>query len=234
MHQKDSQMTHKTDSNIPALTLPDPCLCLVTDRRVGDESTLVHRVADAVKGGVNLVQLREKDLHGAQLLDLASRLRDAIGDGALLVVNERVDVAAALPSDGVQLGEDAVPVPAARRILGPEMLIGRSVHSVDGARQAVVDGADFLLVGTMFASRSHPGEEPAGPGLLAQIVAHHSLPAIGIGGITANNCHQVMAAGASGVAVITGILADPNPCNAAKRLKESMLAASPKQKVSQL
>jgi len=208
-----------------ALALPDPCLCLVTDRRVGDEATLVERVADAVKGGVDLVQLREKDLHGAQLLELSCRLRDALGGRALLVVNERVDVAAALPSDGVQLGEDAVPVPAARRILGPEMLIGRSVHSVDGARQAVDDGADFLVVGTMFASRSHPGEEPSGPELLAQVVSRCSLPAIGIGGITADNCHQIMAAGASGVAVITGILADPNPCGAAGKLKEAMLAA---------
>ena len=207
------------------LSLPHPCLCLVTDRQLCGESALVERVAHAVKGGVDLVQLREKDLHGAQLLDLATRLRHAIGDRALLVVNERVDVAAALPADGVQLGEDAVPVPAARRILGPDMLIGRSVHSVDGAGQAVRDGADFLLVGTMFASRSHPGEEPAGPGLLARIAARYSLPAIGIGGITADNCHQVMEAGASGVAVITGILASPDPCSAAQRLKEAIQAA---------
>ena len=117
-----------------AIVLPNPCLCLVTDRHVGDESTLVERVAQAVAGGVDLVQLREKDLHGAQLLDLAQRLRRAIDDRALLVINERVDVAATLPADGAQLGEDAVPVPAARRILGPDLLIGRSVHSVAGAK----------------------------------------------------------------------------------------------------
>ena len=208
--------------------LPDPCLCLVTDRRVGDESTLVERVAQAVAGGVDLVQLREKDLHGAQLLDLANRLRQAIGDRALLVVNERVDVAVALPADGAQLGEDAIPVPAARRILGPDMLIGRSVHSVEGAEQAVVDGADFLVVGTMFASRSHPGEEPAGPQLLRQIVERCSLPAIGIGGITSENCNQVIEAGAMGVAVITGILAAPDPGDAARRLKEAIVAAREK------
>ena len=139
-----------------AILLPDPCLCLVTDRHVGDESTLVERVAEAVAGGVDLVQLREKDLHGAQLLDLAQRVRRAIGDRALLVINERIDVATALPADGAQLGEDAIPVPAARRILGSDMLIGRSVHSVEGAKQALQDGADFLVVGTMFPSRSPP------------------------------------------------------------------------------
>ena len=205
--------------------LPNPCLCLVTDRTVGDESTLVARVAEAVSGGVDLVQLREKDLHGAQQLDLAQRLREAIGDRALLVINERVDVAAALPADGVQLGEDAVPVVAARRILGPDMVIGRSVHSVEGARQAVEDGADFLVVGTMFASRSHPGETPAGPDLLRRITAECPLPSIGIGGITAVNCGEIIEAGASGVAVITGILADPHPCEAARKLKEAILAA---------
>ena len=197
----------------------------MTDRTLGHEGTLVARVAEAVAGGVDLVQLREKDLHGAQQLDLARRLREAIGEQALLVINERVDVAAALPADGVQLGEDAVPVSAARRILGPDMVIGRSVHSVEGAKQAVRDGADFLVVGTMFASRSHPGEEPAGPDLLRRIVSECALPSIGIGGITTENCGQIIGAGASGVAVITGILADPRPGEAARRLKEAMLAA---------
>lgn len=209
--------------------LPDPCLCLVTDRRVGDAATLVSRVAAAVAGGVDLVQLREKDLHGAQLLELAAALRDAIGEAALLLVNERVDVAAALPADGVQLGEDAIPVPAARQILGPESLIGRSVHSVAGAEQAVVDGADFLVVGTMYASRSHPGEEPAGPELVRRIAPRCALPSIGIGGITADNAQEVIRAGARGVAVITGILADPKPGEAARRLKEAMLTARSRQ-----
>lgn len=209
---------------MPAV-LPDPCLCLVTDRRVGDEATLVTRVAQAVSGGVDLVQLREKDLPGAQLLELAAALREALGDAALLVVNERVDVAAALPADGVQLGEDALPAPAARRLLGPDALIGRSVHSVAGAEQAAKDGADFLVVGTMYASPSHPGEAPAGPGLVRAIAQTGQLPIIGIGGITAANCGEVIAAGARGVAVITGILADPDPGAAARRIKEAMQAA---------
>lgn len=203
--------------------LPDPCLCLVTDRRVGAEAALVSRVAAAVAGGVDLVQLREKDLPGGRLLTLAAALRDAIGGAALLVVNERVDVAAALPAGGVQLGEEAMPVSAARQILGADALIGRSVHSATGAVAAAEAGADFLVAGTMYASRSHPGEEPAGPELIRRIVAQVDLPVVGIGGIDVDNAPAVLAAGAVGVAVITGILAAPRPGEAARRLKDAIL-----------
>lgn len=205
--------------------LPYPCLCLVTDRRVGDAETLPERVAAAVAGGVDLVQLREKDLPGGQLLQLATALEERIGGRAWLMVNERVDVAAALPAAGVQLGEDALPVAAARRLLGPDALLGRSVHSLEGDRQAAAAGADFLIAGTMYASRSHPGETPAGPELIRQIAAVADIPVIGIGGITADNVGAVMQAGAAGAAVITDILAAPDPEQAAARLKAAMRAA---------
>jgi thiamine-phosphate pyrophosphorylase len=174
-----------------------------------------------------MLQLREKDLPGGRLLELAEALKKAIGDSALLVVNERVDVAAAVAADGVQLGEEALPVAVARDILGPEALIGRSVHSLEGAVRAAQQGADFLVVGTIYATRSHPGEEPAGPDLIRRIAAACSVPLIGIGGINASNMSEVMQAGASGAAVITSILAAPDPQLAAWELKQAMLAARP-------
>ena len=170
------------------------------------------------------MQLREKDLPGLRLLELAKSLKDAIHGSALLVINERVDVAAAVDADGVQLGEEALPVGAAREILGPDKLIGRSVHLVKGADQAVADGAHFLVVGTMFATGSHIGEEPAGPGLIRRIAPGRPVPLIGIGGINPSNLGQVMRAGADGVAVITSILASPDPRDAAQRLKEAMFS----------
>jgi thiamine-phosphate pyrophosphorylase len=210
------------------LRLPQPCLCLVTDLGVllpQKDAELVSRVAEAVAGGVDLVQLREKDLRGGKLLELAQELKRAIAGRALLVINERADVAAACNAAGVQLGEEALPVAAARHILGPGALIGRSVHSQAGAEQAVAQGADFLIAGTMYATSSHPGLPPAGPELVRRIARTCPIPIIGIGGIHAGNAAQVMRAGASGVAVITSILAVPQPGEAARRLKQVLVEA---------
>lgn len=206
--------------------LPDPCLCLVTDRRVCPPHELPDRVASAVDGGVDIVQLRDKEMPGGQLLDLANRLREAIANRALLLINERADVAMAARADGVQLGEAALHTGAVRNIMGDAAAIGRSVHSVRGACLAAESGADFLLVGTMFASNSHPGEEPSGPELIARIAsAGVGIPLLGIGGITERNVAQVISAGARGVAVITSVLAHDEPRVAAQRLKNSMADA---------
>ena len=207
-------------------TLPLPVVMLVTDRHARGERNLEEIVAAAVDGGVNVVQLREKDLPGAELYHLAARLREAVGTRALLLVNERIDVALAAGADGVQLGADGIPCEVARGLL-PDKLIGRSVHDTARAAEAVAQGADLLLVGTMFASRSHPGTPPNGPTLLRKIMSMTPAPLIGIGGITASNAAQVIGAGASGVAVISEIVAALDPREAAARLVAAVHEAWP-------
>ncbi len=187
--------------------------------------SLLERVVQAVQGGVNLVQLRDKTLPAGRLLELAVPLLEVMDGKAKLIVNDRADVARAAGADGVQLGEEGLPVAAARRSLGEGLLIGRSVHSLSSALTAEADGADFLLVGTMYASRSHPGEPPAGPGLMRDISEQCRLPLIGIGGITPENADEIIQAGASGVAVITNILAASDPRSAAEKMKEILLAS---------
>jgi len=183
-----------------------------------------------VDGGVDIVQLRDKEMPGAALLELAEQLRRVVAGRALLLINERADVAMAAGVDGVQLGEAALPTGAVRAIMGEASVIGRSVHSVSGACEAAESGADFLLVGTMFASNSHPGEEPSGPGLLSRIAsAGVTIPMLGIGGINERNAGEVISAGAHGVAVITSILAHDDPSAPAERIKNSMVdAVAPK------
>jgi len=207
--------------------LPRPCLCLVTDRSaVGDDTKeMVQRVTQAVLGGVDLVQVREKDLPAGELLQLTQSLLESVEGRAKLIVNDRADIALVARAHGVQLGEEGLPVAAARESIGNGGLIGRSVHSVGAATQAQDDGADFLIVGTMFASRSHPGETPTGPKLMQEISSKCKLPLIGIGGIIPENASEVIQAGASGVAVISHILAASDPRAAASELKEAICEA---------
>ena len=207
--------------------LPFPALCLVTDRRLfgGDCDELVERVRRAVDGGVNMVQLREKDMPGGPLLELAHRVRDVTLGRALFIVNERVDVALASAAEGVQLGEDAMPVEETRR-LATGILIGRSVHDPQGAAEAERAGADFLIAGTIYSSRSHEAGATAGPQLIRDIEAESRLPILGIGGVTSENVGEVMNARASGVAVISAVLAADSPEKAARKLMTAIEKAA--------
>ena len=211
--------------DLPKIDIPSPCLCLVTNRQLIGCEEMLGAIKESVRGGVNMVQLREKDLPGRRLADLASRLSEVISSQTLLIINERIDVAAITESHGVQLGEEGLSTDAARAILGRDVLVGRSVHSVEGAKVAEKEGADFLLAGTMFPSSTHPGEEVAGPRLVTSITSECSLPIIAIGGINESNVASVIEAGAQGVAVISGILKSSDPNLTARNLMDNMLAA---------
>ena len=205
--------------------LPCPCLCLVTDRRWCTDASLEAKVARALEGGVDLVQLREKDpqrpLSSRGFLDLARLLRHLTRGKALFVVNDRVDIALACDADGVHLGEASIPVDVARRLMGKDRLVGRSVHSVEGAKAAEEEGADYLIVGTVFETPSHPGKVSEGLDLLRQAKEAVGIPFLGIGGITPSNAASVVEAGAGGVAVISAILASWDPASAATALRET-------------
>lgn len=207
-------------------TFTPPRLMLVTDRRLCPAERLPMVVAQVVAHGVDAVQLREKDLPADALLALARALREATASRALLFVNGDVDVALAAGADGVQLGEEAITVEEARRRAGERLFIGRSVHDAAGAAAAERDGADLLIAGTVYASRSHPGGTVGGPDLIRRITAAVRLPVLGIGGITAATVGPVLAAGAVGVAVISAILAAPDPVRAAAELRAAVDAAA--------
>lgn len=182
------------------------------------ERSLPEIVAEAIQGGVNVVQLRARHLPAAELLELARRLRGVCGPDAHLIINDRLDVAMLSGADGVHLGETSLPVAAVRRFLPPSMFVGRSVHSVNAARQAELDGADYILIGTLFESPSHPDAAPAGVELLENVRSRVTIPVIGIGGIQPGNVEQCWSAGAAGVAVQSAIVRAENPREAAGRL----------------
>ena len=205
--------------------IPLPCLCLVTDMRQCKGRPLDEVVSGALDGGVNMVQLREKDLPAAQLLRLGRRLRELTSGRALLFVNDRVDVALACGADGVQLGEEALPVESVREVAGRQLLVGRSVHTVESAVRAESAGSDLLITGTIFATGSHPGRDIAGLQLLEDIRTRVRTPYLAIGGVNADNVDSVIASGASGAAVISAITRSRSPEQASGRLMKEMEAA---------
>ncbi len=203
--------------------LQPPILCLVTDRNATAGRSLEQSVLEAVRSGVKLVQLREKGLSARELYNLGCSLRDPVREaGAALVVNDRVDVALALGVDGVHLGGGSLPVREARALVGGEKLVGVSVHSLEEALQAEADGADYLGLGTIFETRSHPGRPPAGLELISRVIRAVRIPVVAIGGINRRNARLVMEAGAQGVAVITAILSADDVSDATRSLWEEM------------
>jgi len=207
---------------LPSWLLPSPILCLITDRRLVGSADLPSVAAQAAAGGVTLVQLREKDLPTRALLELALRVREALAPhGVPLVVNGRADVAFAAGVAGVHLPADGLPVAGTRAALGPRALIGRSVHSTLEVAQSANERLDYLVLGTTFPSRSHPGSPTLGLDAI-RATSKSAIPVVAIGGIDPENAVEVMAAGAAGVAVISSILAHPRPRLAAERLRAAM------------
>ena len=197
--------------------LPRPCLMLVTERM--ECSRLGEIVCAAVAGGVDVVQVRDRRTSWQELAEL-SALISGLVPAAVALVNSSVDAARHSDVAGLHLPEAGARIQAARSEIGPEKLVGRSVHSAAAAVRAWQEGADYLVAGTIFASRSHPDTVPAGPALLRTICAVVTVPVIAIGGVTPENTAQCLEAGASGIAVLSNILHSADPRSMAARYRE--------------
>jgi len=199
-------------------------LYLITDRTQTAGRELPAVVAEALSGGVRSVQLREKDLSARQMLELALQLRTLTREySATLMINDRIDIALAVDADGVQLGVDSLPVVDARRLLGPNMLIGYSAHSVAEALRAECDGADFVTFGPVYRTPSKlKYGEPVGLSPLTEAVNVLHIPLFALGGVKKTSIEEVMATGCHGVAMISEIIAVMDPLEAAKSLLEKI------------
>jgi thiamine-phosphate pyrophosphorylase len=205
---------------------PNFQLHLVTEPRRGAEE-LIRAVAFALDGGVDWVQLRDKTASAAALFAEATELLRVVHQhGAQLAINDRLDVALAVGAQGVHLAGQSLPVDAAVHLAASRLLIGRSVHSLTEAETAAAAGADYVTFGHVFPTTTHPGLPPRGLDELREIVEALDVPVLAIGGITVDNLDEVLATGCAGVAVISAILSDPAPSEAAARLR-SALDASP-------
>jgi thiamine-phosphate pyrophosphorylase len=188
----------------------------VTDRHATGGRDLEGVVAQALDAGLPAVQLRDKDLPGRMLFELAERLRVATRrTGALLFVNDRVDVARAVDADGVQLGASTLPVDVARTLLPPGALVGESTHALDEVRDT---RADFVVFGPIYDTPSKRAYGPPQGNRVYDALAAAPVPLIAIGGIEPAAAARLRAAGVHGVAVIRAILEAPDPAAATRAL----------------
>lgn len=205
--------------------IPGKILCLVTDlERAGSEPDMVRIVREAVSGGVNMVQVRAHELNPESLRELTAAVVKEVGDDAFVTVNGSPEVAESSGALGVHLRESSQ---IDRSLLRPETMVGQSIHSLKGALAADATDVDYIVLGTVFPSASHPGGATGGTELVQRVSSKISVPIIAIGGITAENAAQVMVAGASGIAVISAIIGAPNPFEAAKALARAINLPDP-------
>lgn len=202
-------------------------LYVVTDRSLTRGWPLEVVIEAAVAGGAKAIQLREKDLSTRELYQLVERLLPLVqGRGASLLINDRVDLALALPIDGVHLGRSSLPPAETRALLGPGRLIGVSCHTAEEAMEAQEGGADFIVFGPLFPTPSKAAYgPPVGLERLREVRRRVRLPILGIGGVTASNAASVIAAGALGVAVISAVMSADHPTDAVAALLHTVWSA---------
>jgi len=210
----------------------DLSIYIITDRSAGRARSHEQVAAAAIAGGATVVQLREKLLATRQFVEVASRTRDATRQaGVSLIINDRVDVALAVDADGVHVGPDDMPVAMARRLLGPDRILGASAGTVAEAVDAERDGADYLGVGSVFATPSKADAgAPIGTNAVHTIARAVRIPVVGIGGITPDNAAEVIESGAAGVAVISAVADADDMTAAVRRLVDVVRAAQPGRK----
>ena len=201
-------------------------LYVITDRKLTRGRDLLQVVAQAIEGGADVIQLRDKSAKGKELFETGLALRALTGPrGVLFIVNDRVDIALAVDADGVHLGQDDLPIGAARALMGPSRIIGASASNPQVARQAEQDGANYLGVGAMFSTPTKPESSAVGPEMLRCIKNTVDLPIVAIGGITEHNVQEVVRAGADGAAVISAVVGADDIANAARGLKQRIAEA---------
>lgn len=218
--------TIETELSAPR-RLADARLCVIVTAGLCGGRDPVEVARAAIRGGAGMIQLREKEMDGADFLALAKRLRGVTAEaGAVFVVNDRADIAAASDADGVHLGQTDLGCAEARRLLGAGAVIGVSAGSVEQARQAAQDGADYVGVGAVFATETKAGANVRGLELVRTVTSELSVPVYAIGGIRAENVGSVVAAGAGRVAVCSGIISAGDVEAAARDIKEQLPSAA--------
>ena len=197
----------------------DYSLYLCTDRRLMTSPTIEASVESALRGGTTVIQLREKDCSSREFYELGLRVKKITERyNAPLIINDRVDIALAVGAAGVHVGQGDLPCKVVREIVGPDMIVGVSAATLDEAVQAEEDGADYLGVGAMYATATKTDTRPVSMEELLKIRAAVKIPIVVIGGINKQTLGNFKDTGVDGLAVVSAIVAQPDPEAAAREL----------------
>jgi len=183
------------------------------------EKELIFKVQRAIKGGITVLQLREKKISTRDFLNRATKLKNMLPHNVTFIVNDRIDIALACGAEGVHLGQKDMPLHLARRIMGEDKVIGISTHSLEEAKKAEKEGADYIGVGPIFPTPTKtdaPG--PVGCEIISQIKKEVKIPVVAIGGISPHNLREVLEAGADGIASISAIFVQKDVLKATENL----------------
>ena len=187
--------------------------------------SLLHTVEEACKGGVTLVQLREKNKGGREYLDKAFKVKEITDRyNVPLIIDDRVDVALACDAAGVHVGSSDIPVAVARKLMGPDKIVGATAKTVEAAMKAYEDGADYLGVGAIYPTTTKVVTILTKVSTLKDICEAVPIPAVAIGGLNAGNMDVLEGAGMSGMAVVSAIMKAEDPQKNARELKEKIVA----------
>ncbi|NJD09966.1 MAG: thiamine phosphate synthase [Gemmatimonadetes bacterium] len=198
-------------------------LIVITDARLAAPRALRDVVQRALQGGARVIQLRDKQASARVLHAQAVELLPLVhGSGALLIVNDRADVALAAGADGVHLGPEDLPVAAARRLAPPHFIIGASTDDPGRARMLEAEGASYIGCGAVFRTTTkNVGSEAIGPEGVQRVASAVAIPVVAIGGITPENAGQLGRSGAAGIAVVAAVMRSPDPAAVVRQLLRS-------------
>lgn len=198
----------------------DYSLYLVTDRNILKDRNLKYEVENAIKGGVTLVQLREKECSGKDFLKYAIEVKEITDKyNVPLIINDRVDIALAIDAAGVHVGQNDIPAKVVRELIGKNKVLGISASNLEEAKKAVEDGADYLGVGAIYSTSTKKDAKNVKLNMLKEIRDNIKIPIVAIGGIDKNNAKEVIECNIDGIAVVSAILSENDIELAAKNLK---------------
>ncbi|MBO7241852.1 MAG: thiamine phosphate synthase [Methanobrevibacter sp.] len=199
----------------------DYSVYLVTDRRNKTDEEFLNIIEEAIKGGTTIVQLREKTASTKEFYELALRVKEITSRyGVPLLINDRIDIALAVDSEGVHIGQDDMPADIAREIIGDDKILGVSASTVEEAKKAEMDSADYIGSGAVFPTATKDDADSVSKEELKEIVDSIDIPVVAIGGITVENANTLKGSGIAGFSVVSAIMSAEDPKEASRKLKE--------------